>query len=153
LQECWLRLKDLSVADKDKVFTGVLSQCHCLRHHMFHFVTVLHGYLLSQLLHTSWNELVEDLRACDLGNEASSPSTHGGGAPPASQHAAARARGGGGEGGGHRQDGAESKSATGKGVRSRDAGKPKGQGPRDLHELRCRHDAYLSIVTDRGNKF
>ena len=93
---------------------------------------------------------MQDLRACDLGNEASPPTTPAP-APPASQHTAPR--GGGGGGGAHQQDGAESKAATGKGARSRDAGKPKGQGPRDLQELRCRHDAYLSIVTDRGNEF
>ena len=28
-----------SVADADKVLSGVLSPCHCLRHHMFHFTT------------------------------------------------------------------------------------------------------------------
>jgi hypothetical protein len=62
LHDAWLRLKDLSARDKHKQLASHLVACHCVRHHMLHFVTVLHGYLLSQLLHTSWAELIDYLQ-------------------------------------------------------------------------------------------
>lgn len=80
LQDCWLILKELSARDEAKLLSSVLAAAHSLRHHMVHFVGVLHGYLLSQLLHTSWAELLRDLRPCHS-SQAGSP--HGDGEPVA----------------------------------------------------------------------
>lgn len=108
LHECWLKLKHLAAAHKQHASSikSGLAEYHCLRHHMFHFVTVLHGYLLSQLLYTSWAELLETLNASHPDLSSSDSST---------------------------------RINT---LRHRPA--------RDLHELRRRHDEYLSAVTDRA---
>ena len=148
LQDSWLRLKELGAGKRAKSLSSVLAASHCLRHHMFHFVTVLHGYLLSQLLYTSWNELVEGLRAfhpfphtSDHPSSAHPPSRRTS-TPPHTPHSHKP----GAPGGTPREGG------NAKGARARVRGKEvdKGQCPKDLDELRSLHDAYLSAVTDRA---
>ena len=72
LQDSWLRLKGFRSGSAARLRHRVdderfmhLAAFHCLRHEMLHFVSVLHGYLLSQLLHTSWTDFLKDLRGSD----------------------------------------------------------------------------------------